>query len=58
MSGLIWIQVVDALMMPQMELSPFMLSFWLSGPELIVLLARNDSAERFGPSSGSIKCRA
>ena len=30
----------------------------MANSRLIVLLAKNDSAERFGPSSGSIKCRA
>ena len=54
MSGLIWIQAVRR----SSDVQDGVISIYVSGPELIVWLARDGLTERFGPRSGSTKCRA
>ena len=54
MSGLIWIQAVRR----SSDVPDGVFSIYVSGPELIVWLARDGLTERFGPRSGSTKCRA
>ena len=54
MSGLIWIQAVRR----SSDVPDGVISIYVSGPELIVWLARDGLTEWFGPRSGSTKCRA
>ena len=53
MSGLIWIQAIQR----SSDVPDGVISIYVSGPELIVWLARDGLIERFGPRTGSTKCR-
>ena len=54
MSGLIWIQAIRC----SSDVPDGVVSIYVPGPELIIWLARDGLTERFGPRSGSTKCRA
>ena len=54
MSGLISIHAVRR----SSDITDGVISIYVSGPELIVWLQRDGLTERFGPRSGSTKCRA